>query len=213
MEKTQQTIWLNFQYHHETIVSNIYYYLQNSKHYWMWDYIALKNELENIGLSITDKKNYKNIYYVKNHDEAIKRVLQGSSDVAAISSINYEKWLKNNQKENLVQFGRAYYDFAQKNPHLWSLIFEHHVAGGGDINPDLGERIQTLFDLVESEIQSLNVKKDKAEIHAASLALWSGVHGITILAITDKLFMADGISPQEMIDQLINNFLTGYCPK
>ena len=23
MEKTQQTIWLNFQYHHETIVSNI----------------------------------------------------------------------------------------------------------------------------------------------------------------------------------------------
>lgn len=120
---------------------------------------------------------------------------------------------KNNQKENLVQFGRAYYDFAQKNPHLWSLIFEHHVAGGGDINPDLGERIQTLFDLVESEIQSLNVKKDKAEIHAASLALWSGVHGITILAITDKLFMADGISPQEMIDQLINNFLTGYCPK
>lgn len=120
---------------------------------------------------------------------------------------------KNNQKENLVQFGRAYYDFAQKNPHLWSLIFEHHVAGGGDINPDLGERIQTLFDLVESEIQSLNVKKEKAEIHAASLALWSGVHGITILAITDKLFMADGISPQEMIDQLINNFLTGYCPK
>ncbi len=120
---------------------------------------------------------------------------------------------KNNQKENLVQFGRAYYNFAQKNPHLWSLIFEHHVTDGGDINPDLGERIQTLFDLVESEIGSLDVKKDKAEIHAASLGLWSSVHGITILAITDKLFMADEITPQEMIDQLINNFLTGYCAK
>ncbi len=120
---------------------------------------------------------------------------------------------KDNQKENLVQFGSAYYNFAQKNPHLWSLIFEHHVVDGGDINPDLGERIQTLFDLVESEIGSLDVKKEKTEIHAASLALWSSVHGITILAITDKLFMADGIAPQEMIDQLINNFLTGYCAK
>ena len=49
-----------------------------------------KYELENIGLPITDKKNYKNIYYVKNHDEAIKKILQGSSDVAAISSINFD---------------------------------------------------------------------------------------------------------------------------
>ena len=46
------------------------------------------------------EKIYKNIYYVKNHDEAIKRVLQGSTDVAAISSINFEKWFKSNQKEN-----------------------------------------------------------------------------------------------------------------
>ena len=33
-------------------------------------------------------------------DEAIKKVLQGSTDVAAISSINFEKWFKSNQKEN-----------------------------------------------------------------------------------------------------------------
>jgi phosphonate transport system permease protein len=63
-------------------------------------YEVPKYELENIGLPITDKKNYKNIYYVKNHDEAIKRVVQGSTDVAAISSINFEKWFKSNQKEN-----------------------------------------------------------------------------------------------------------------
>ena len=63
-------------------------------------YKVPKYKLENIGLPITDKKIYQNIYYVKNHDEAIKRVLQGSTDVAAISSINFEKWFKSNQKEN-----------------------------------------------------------------------------------------------------------------
>ena len=63
-------------------------------------YEVPKHELENIGLPITDKKNYKDISYVKNHDEAIKSVLQGSTDAAAISSINFEKWLKRNNKEN-----------------------------------------------------------------------------------------------------------------
>ena len=152
------------------------------------------------------------IYLVfKNLDDLIMQVNARTLETLYKNVSTLQK--KDTPKENLVQFGRAYYDFAQQNPHLWSLIFEHHVAGGGDINPDLGERIQTLFDLVETEIKSLNLKKAKSEIHAASLALWSGVHGITILAITDKLFMADGVTAQEMIDQLINNFLTGYSAK
>ena len=63
-------------------------------------YEVPKYELENIGLPIAEKKFYKNIYYVKNHDEAIQRVLQDLTDVAAISSINFEKWFSSNQKEN-----------------------------------------------------------------------------------------------------------------
>ncbi|GJM03471.1 MAG: TetR family transcriptional regulator [Rhodomicrobium sp.] len=113
-------------------------------------------------------------------------------------------------KETLRRFGQAYFNFASQNPHLWSLIFEHHVAGGGELIPELGERIGTLFQLVETEIKALNPKKKKQSIHRASLALWSGVHGITILAISDKLFMAENVTPPEMIDQLIDNFLTGY---
>ena len=152
------------------------------------------------------------IYLVfKNLDDLIMQVNARTLETLYKNVSTLQK--KDTPQENLVQFGHAYFEFAQQNPHLWSLIFQHHVAGGGDINPELGERIQTLFDLVETEIKSLNLKKEKSEIHAASLALWSGVHGITILAITDKLFMADGVTAQEMIDQLINNFLTGYSAK
>ena len=152
------------------------------------------------------------IYLVfKNLDDLIMQVNARTLETLFNNVSTHQK--EDTPQENLVQFGHAYYDFAQQNPHLWSLIFEHHVTGGGDINPELGEKIQTLFDLVETEIKALNLKKDQSEIHAASLALWSGVHGITILAITDKLFMADDVTAQEMIDQLINNFLTGYCAK
>ena len=63
-------------------------------------YEVPKHELESAGLPIANKKLYKKILYVKNHDEAIKKVLDGLADVAAISSINFEKWFDNNQKDN-----------------------------------------------------------------------------------------------------------------
>jgi len=58
-----------------TITSNIYNYLQNSKHYWMWDYIALKNELENIGF------------------RKIRRAFFGDSDYKIYNTIEeYSRW-------------------------------------------------------------------------------------------------------------------------
>jgi AcrR family transcriptional regulator len=149
------------------------------------------------------------IYLVfKNLDDLIMQV-----NARTLEKLYEEVSQKGNStqnKETLRRFGHAYYNFANENPHLWSLIFEHHVAGGGELIPELGERIGTLFQMVEAEIKALNPKKKKQSVHRAALALWSGVHGITILAISDKLFMAEDVSPPEMIDQLIENFLTGY---
>ncbi len=149
------------------------------------------------------------IYLVfKNLDDLIMQVNARTLEALFNDVVKQNK--KNQNKENLRRFGQAYYTYAKKNPHLWSLIFEHHVAGGGDLIPELGERIATLFALVEAEIKSLNPKKKKQSVHRASLALWSSVHGITILAVSDKLFIAENVTPPEMIDQLIDNFLIGY---
>ncbi len=149
------------------------------------------------------------IYLVfKNLDDLIMQV--NARTLEAMYQTVCLKQKKSKYKQNLSQFGLAYYDFANQNPHLWSLIFEHHVAGGGDVIPQLEDRISTLFSLIESEIKGLAPQKKPDAIHSAALALWSGVHGITILAISDKLFMANNVNPQEMIKQLIDNFLKGY---
>jgi len=149
------------------------------------------------------------IYLVfKNLDDLIMQVNSRTLN-ALYESVSSQKKSKKPQ-ETLRHFGQAYFSFAQENPHLWSLIFEHHVAGGGDLNPDLAERISCLFDLIEAEIKATDQKKKPATVHTATLALWSGVHGITILAISDKLFMANNVTPNKMIDELINNFFNGY---
>ena len=149
------------------------------------------------------------IYLVfKNLDDLIMQVNTRTLD--ALYQTVCTKQQTKKPKQNLTQFGLTYYEFAKQNPHLWSLIFEHHVAGGGDVIPELGERISTLFTLIESELKGLTPTKKPAAIHSAALALWSGVHGITILAISDKLFMAQNVTPEAMIKELIDNFLKGY---
>lgn len=152
------------------------------------------------------------IYLVfKNLDDLIMQV--NNRTLEALFHCVNEQHKNKNPKENLRRYGQAYYDFAKQNPHLWSLIFEHHVAEGEELIPELAERITTLFSLIETELKTIEPKKKPAAIHSASLAIWSGVHGITILAISDKLFMAKNISPEAMIDQLIENFLAGYLSK
>ena len=149
------------------------------------------------------------IYLVfKNLDDLIMQV--NARTLKSLYQTVSDQQKTDKHKQNLRQFGQAYYNFAKQNPHLWSLIFEHHVAGGGQLIPQLAERIETLFSLIESELKAIEPKKKPASIHRAALSLWSGVHGITILDISDKLFMANNVSAQEMIDELINNFLTGY---
>ena len=149
------------------------------------------------------------IYLVfKNLDDLIMQV--NSRTLEKLFKAVIAEQTSKQPKENLQRFGQAYYKFANQNPHLWSLIFEHHVAGGGALIPELSERITTLFGLIETELKAIEPKKKAATIHSASVALWSGVHGITILAISDKLFMANSIKPEQMIDELIKNFLVGY---
>ena len=59
----------------KTIRSLIYDYFQNSKHYWMWDYASLENELEKAGF--TD----------------IRQAYYGDSDYKIYNTIEeYSRW-------------------------------------------------------------------------------------------------------------------------
>ena len=128
-------------------------------------YEVPKHELENAGLPITNKKLYKSIHYVKNHDKAIRRILDGSADAAAISSINFEKWFNNNQKDNKnlkiihkssaisgppLVFARNL-DFALKNK-IKSIVLDahNHIDLGG-----YGGSMEMYIDIKESQTKHL----------------------------------------------------------
>ncbi len=116
-------------------------------------------------------------------------------------------------KERLLQLGHSYIRFANKEPHCWEMIFEHRLPQGQETPEWFQLKVARMFALVETGLQPLAVHHSPREIAQAARALWSGVHGICILAITDKLDVASIGSVQDLTHLLMGNFLKGLMSK
>lgn len=106
--------------------------------------------------------------------------------------------------------GAAYLAFATENKHRFSVIFEHRMPSIEDLPDWYLEKIGRMFSLVERTLRPLAHERSDQEVALAARALWSGVHGIVILARTGRLKVIGGGSVEEMIDSLVLNYLEGF---
>ena len=109
------------------------------------------------------------------------------------------------------QLCRTYYEFACENTHRWSLMFEHNLSDDMEIPEWFSEKVAYGFTLLEQVLQQLENKKDITEIRIAARALWGGVHGITMLAVTDKLDVGGESRVTDILDSMVTNYLSGFC--
>ncbi len=121
-----------------------------------------------------------------------------------------EQALLQDAKERLLQLGHTYIRFADKDPHRWMLIFEHRLPDNQEIPEWFQEKVARMFALVETGLTPLAKQHSSQEISQAARALWSGVHGICILAITHKLDMPGVGSVQDLAQSLMDNYLMGF---
>jgi len=118
---------------------------------------------------------------------------------------------RNPAPEKCVQaLCRAYYDFACSNTHRWSLMFEHNLSEDMGIPEWFSAKVAYGFTLLERVLQPLVKEKKPAEVCIAARALWGGVHGITMLAVTDKLDVSGVNSVTEILDSLVENYMQGF---
>jgi AcrR family transcriptional regulator len=113
-------------------------------------------------------------------------------------------------RDNLMQLGLAYIHFAADDPHRWMMVFEHRLAENRQVPDWYQEKINRMFAMVERGIKPLAKGSRQQEITKAATALWGGVHGICILALTDKLGVVGIDSVQELTQSLISNYLKGF---
>ena len=67
-----------------------------------------------------------------------------------------------------------------------------------------------MFAKVEAGLEPLAGKRSPQEITQAARALWGGVHGICILALSDTLGITGADSVAKLTTSLISNYLAGF---
>jgi len=115
-----------------------------------------------------------------------------------------------NPRDYLVQLGQVYIRFADNDPHRWAMVFEHRLAEDREVPAWYHEKVMRMFAMVEAGLVPLAGARSAQEITQAARALWGGVHGICILALSDTLGITGVDSVQKLTTSLISNYLEGF---
>lgn len=124
------------------------------------------------------------------------------------SSIAQSQKSRQSPKKQLETLAMAYISYSRSHYHQWCTLFEHHMGEGQPL-PDWYEpKIQRMFDMAESIILPLvgnNPTKARTHTHT----VWSAIHGICVLSLTQKLELVGTQSAESLAKQFITTYLTG----
>ncbi len=110
----------------------------------------------------------------------------------------------------IKHMGLAYLTFAAEHTHQFDLMFARAETRPEVTAPNLTHQIHALFDLVETQLQQLVPAATDTQLTVAARALWSGVHGVAALRLSNQLYLDETNADQEIVDLLVNNFLLSW---
>jgi len=119
----------------------------------------------------------------------------------------------NQPAQNLRLLVAAYLGFALLHTARWRLVFEHRLPEGQKGPPTYAGHTAAIFALVSARLQEAGIARDAATSAELATTLWSGAHGICMLAVTGKLQVATQASVQRLLDVLLDKFLGESPPK
>ncbi len=117
---------------------------------------------------------------------------------------------KRSPESRIRTMTEVYVSYATEHPDRWRLVFEHQAPRGLPTPELMKVRRDVMFEMVAENLRELSPKHAKQEIDHTATALWSGVHGICILALTGKLYLGGAFSMSKLIDTLIESVLNEF---
>ena len=115
---------------------------------------------------------------------------------------------KRDQHDALLASAHAYVDYASENPHRWMMVFEHKPPEGEEFPDWYMTKVSELFALVE-RVLNPSPLEDISRMSLMSQALWGGVHGVCVLALTRNYAVLGIADIRPVVDSLVLNYLTG----
>ena len=150
------------------------------------------------------------LYHVfRNFDDLIIHLnAQTIDEMAALIQRQTRK--KRNPEVRIRTMAEFYVKYATDHPDRWRLVFEHQAPRGLPTPPQMKERRDVMFEMVANNLRDISPGRALQEIDHTATALWSGIHGICILALTGKLYLGGAFSMVKLIDTLIDSVLSEF---
>jgi len=150
------------------------------------------------------------LYHVfRNFDDLVIHLnAQTIDEMAAL--IQQQTRRKRNPEVRIRAMAEFYVKFATDHPDRWRLVFEHQAPRGLPTPVQMKERRDVMFELVADNLSEISPRRTTQEIDHTATALWSGIHGICILALTGKLYLGGAFSMVKLIDTLIDSVLNEF---
>ena len=115
---------------------------------------------------------------------------------------------KINSDDVILASAHAYVSYAMEHKNRWMMVFEHKPPEGNDYPDWYMEKIAEIFALVDRTVNP-HPNEGGAEMSMTSQALWSGVHGICILALMRNYAVLGINDVRPVVDSLVMNYLAG----
>ncbi len=150
------------------------------------------------------------LYHVfHNFDDLVMHVnAQTIDEMAALIQRHIRK--KRNPEVRIRTMAEYYVQYATDHPDRWRLVFEHEPPRSLATPARLKERRDVMFEMVADNLRELSPESVSHEVEHTATALWSGIHGICILALTGKLYLGGAFSMVKLIDTLIDSVINEF---
>ncbi len=150
------------------------------------------------------------LYHVfRNFDDLVIHLNARTIDeMAALIQQNTRR--KRNPENRIRAMAEFYVKYATDHPDRWRLVFEHQAPRGLPTPIQMKERRDVMFEMVADNLREISPGRMPQEVDHTATALWSGIHGICILALTGKLYLGGAFSMVKLIDTLIDSVLNEF---
>lgn len=101
----------------------------------------------------------------------------------------------------------AYFDFVEREPLLWSVLFEHRLPQGTSLPAWYTGELDNLVDLVANSLQPVMSEWPAKERRTTVVAMWAALHGISTLAVSNKLALVADLAPRQLGHLVVDRML------
>lgn len=152
-----------------------------------------------------------NLYLLfQNQDDLLSTINERTTD-AVYAHLRDAIETTQDPAERIKQLARAYIEYARQHPHRFRMMFEHSLPAEMEPRVTADKRIQRMFELIESSLAPLLPPRAGKQLRIAAATLWSGVHGVCMLAVTGKLKWSGTTDFHPFSDFLVATYLAGLA--